>query len=1096
MVVGDSSRIAKTRGDRRIFAVALSATDLVDHEVPEALAEVCRRDLKVSIPADRFREPPVAGGQWRIVIDGIDEIIDSSARSTLIWKLKKRLRVTNGHYQFLVMCRPLPEAELADLRQSSVDEYELKPFDRHDLDEFASNWFAARLPSNPAEATNQTLRFLTRIAGARLGPVARVPLLATIAALVFERGAGGPLPSTRAALYGRFVNHLLDGRHELSRYRDGLCLILRTRGRDGTAIAAWLDADFYGITTRMLEALGAARVEDPDAEMYAVALDWCQRNAPRDIATVLPDWSQRLKTLLLSTGLFTLRRDRMIFAHQSFAEFFAARQHATTVSENDWLLWATNPAARSLASFIAARRHDAEGLVSLLLERAGDAAAAGDLLADGVPVSRETRTSIVDLLVARVRDENDDAVECLRVLRELSVDGDVLRRLAALASEKSAGVWTRVIVADAIADVDPSTGLVLLRNLADNPDKTVRDWISGALESRGYRLEQEVRFSAAQRWGSERRPLGRLARHALAARAASPDISDDQRVAAAALLAENGDVDTLRALLESPELSHHARIKAASALADHGDYVALTELAAGSPSDVTGDGIYYASPLYWARDYLRFGASVELFRRGYPEACELLGSIVEDCPGKPMAYVASAMVAKDGNGSSSLLVELAVSRKRPKVILTSRPALKLNAIAAGRHLAYLGDQAALTTVAVRSPSAMVRDWAQAGLFRTDSGNAEIRRRRLVRGRGLSSIKFELWCFLANAGDPQAKAILRRWSFGRLGGYFRSRRRRIAAAYTLAVLGEPGAVDSLQRIANTARYRTSTRVYAGAALAQVDADVGLDTLRRMAAQPNRPEVRLAASWRLAHSSLDFAPLHNLIIDENVPTHHRARAVEMLGPLIDERTAIFDNPDAEVKRQPVIFTQPYVPREWIKRIDRLPDSIASKLVDLVGSTATHPQLRIAIAGVLMSPQVSVKILTAVANESTNPSWPRVAAAKMLLSREPGLGWEALVRFARERHVNWIAQRFALMHILEYCLNSSFRTGLDIKNPLLKKGLDSSGLRFFLFLAWIFALPTRVVVRRYKVDTLLHQYTGKSISGNATSGAPPLSGSSDLP
>ncbi|MGN9809606.1 hypothetical protein ACTMSW_09635 [Micromonospora sp. BQ11] len=135
------------------------------------------------------RRPLSTGRQlarWRFMVDGIDGVDDSEARSRVLWSLQSRLAKPSVAHQLVVTTRPLPEEEMSALRASGVDTYELQPFDQDELDAFARRWFATRRPEAPDEANELAVRFVARVAGARLGPVARVPLLTTIAAMAAE----------------------------------------------------------------------------------------------------------------------------------------------------------------------------------------------------------------------------------------------------------------------------------------------------------------------------------------------------------------------------------------------------------------------------------------------------------------------------------------------------------------------------------------------------------------------------------------------------------------------------------------------------------------------------------------------------------------------------------------------------------------------------------------------------------------------------------------------------------------------------------------------------------------------------------------------
>lgn len=123
------------------------------------------------------------------------------------------------------------------------------------------------------------VRFVAQVAGARVGPVARVPLLTTITAMVFEHNNDRPLPSSRAALYEQFVGHLVVGRRELQHLRKLIEAALADRGEAASALASWFRADFSSRVRGLLNAVGDATVDDPDADMAGQGSTGCGARA-------------------------------------------------------------------------------------------------------------------------------------------------------------------------------------------------------------------------------------------------------------------------------------------------------------------------------------------------------------------------------------------------------------------------------------------------------------------------------------------------------------------------------------------------------------------------------------------------------------------------------------------------------------------------------------------------------------------------------------------------------------------------------------------------------------------------------------------------
>src|SRR4051812_16555809 len=91
------------RRRRAGIAVILPAADLVGRRLPEALSRAVRRDLAVDLPVAVFEKPP-AGGTWRVLIDGLDEVVAPESRSEVLWRLRGLL-ADPGPYRLIVTCR-------------------------------------------------------------------------------------------------------------------------------------------------------------------------------------------------------------------------------------------------------------------------------------------------------------------------------------------------------------------------------------------------------------------------------------------------------------------------------------------------------------------------------------------------------------------------------------------------------------------------------------------------------------------------------------------------------------------------------------------------------------------------------------------------------------------------------------------------------------------------------------------------------------------------------------------------------------------------------------------------------------------------------
>lgn len=977
-VVADS---AQAGNRQKVFTVAVSGSDLVDRSIPEALQRACKQDLKVEVPASFFEQPPVRGGRWRVMIDGIDEIIDARARSRLLWSLHQWLQEPSTPHQLVITSRPLPDSEMAELRPASV--FDMQPFDRDDLDTFAIRWFNARHPDEDIAAQLAT-RFVARVAGARLGPVARVPLLATIAALVFEHDSERPLPSSRAALYERFVEHLLTGRHELKHLRDAIDLALSTGDKECAELASWLRDDFPGVINGMLEAVGSEQVRHPGTDLTGVAAAWIQQQSGKDLLSLVPDGRRLLRDLLLATGMLAPRSGRLQFSHQSFAEYLAARESASRFEVATWHDLMANPAARSLAAFMAAARPDADQLVSGLLDSGFEAPAAGDLLADGVAVEAHTRQRVIEALTTAVSSNSASSGESLRVLRELSVDADVFRALTAIATDNRADPWARAAVADAIADVDHAAGIRLLRQAAQAADPAVLAWIVLALAARGSEL-------GPVEWEAPKGPLGVLGRQALARHVDDKGISDDDRVEAAAHLAHDGEYGPIRSLLETPGIHDAARLRAAEILAGQYDDAALLALASGS----SADGFYV--PDSAVSHSLRYSAVTSLHRRRHTSAGALLQSFV-DSTNAPCTFGAAAMLAETGQFDA--LVEVASGQRVHPVL----------ALAAAKNLATTADTATLERAAKLITTPKPQTWVVAGLVdRGRTAYVADLRKLLHRSQWPLGTKIELQAKLAAHGEGEALRWLRRRA-----AFALSSRHRIAAIIAMCTISKPkqplapvlapvnrdvplsSEHDRLRRIAGRSLSSTA-RIHAAAALGRLHTDLGWQPLRDLTTTL-RPAHRLHAAARLANETSDVAPILAMILDNTVAPRYRAQATELLRR---NASRINDTAENSWEEYPPLGSA-FRWAEQGNRLYRIPLGLwqqlslpqATALATLAEQSSTPARLRIAIADAGLPQDMALALLTAIATDPKTASWHRMRAAWSLQDYD-SLAAEQLIR-----------------------------------------------------------------------------------------------------
>ncbi len=292
---GDGTPLVEPVVPLRITARELAAR--LDLPFPDALAGSARAEyggyLSVDVDAGILARR-VVRCRWLLLIDGIDEVASTALRDRLIAVLAAWASDPGrSPYRLVVTTRPLEGGALAPLQRSGVGRYELQPFDAEALQRFAAHWFGT-------DGADRARRFVQRIRSAYLDELVRVPLLATIAAIVFERHQHVPLPDNQYELYEAYLE------------------LLRT-----TRPAA--HSPFEAVSGPVLEHLGLVRLES-DTSLVAAACDWiADHTSPSQRR---PGWQTELTTFLAAIGPLTIRGGELRFLHHSFAEHLAAAAKA------------------------------------------------------------------------------------------------------------------------------------------------------------------------------------------------------------------------------------------------------------------------------------------------------------------------------------------------------------------------------------------------------------------------------------------------------------------------------------------------------------------------------------------------------------------------------------------------------------------------------------------------------------------------------------------------------------------------------------------------------------------------------------------------
>ncbi|WP_260844703.1 NACHT domain-containing NTPase [Streptomyces sp. SLBN-31] len=349
----------------------------------------------------------------------------------------------------------------------------LQPFDHSELRVLATKWFEAM---NLSGTESLAERFLVELDRGRLRDAARVPLLATMACLLFGQSGDCRLPRSRAELYEQFTELLLDvERERLDLYRRLPSHVRRQAGTRGEEAAEQL---ISGVR-ELMEEIAHRRIEGDARPLLDIAVEATDGLRPAGLP--VGQWREVLRELLRQSGVLVERFGVFSFVHETFAEYLAACRYCREVPpDEETLSLAVLPDMESFALFTAgvwAREgHNLESLVLALLAHGTPTAqeAAAALAIDGVPLSAGVIECVTEALVRSATDPDvHHADQQLAILYLTELDrrrGAAL--IARLADDERFGSWA----ARWLVDVDREQGIELLRRMAgsDKPhDKRI-----------------------------------------------------------------------------------------------------------------------------------------------------------------------------------------------------------------------------------------------------------------------------------------------------------------------------------------------------------------------------------------------------------------------------------------------------------------------------------------------------------------------------------------------------------------------------------------------------------------------------------------------
>lgn len=402
-----------------------------------ALAELGRR-FRGTLGEALFEQPPPAAGSWLVLVDGLDEVIDRRAQERLIGDIEYYASDPSSPYRFVVTSRPLPEARR--LHEGGFGHYRLQPFNPAQIRAFVDTWFKARLHARPDDQE----RFLRSLQESNLTDLARVPLMLTLAILVYEEDRTRALPIRRAGLYERFLQKLATEEAErdtLDRFREQWA---RRYGQDGER---WVDTLLAG-KRRLLEHLASWRQDHGAESLLSEATAYVRAQG---FIAARADWAwirEQIDTLLLRTGLLTRLGDEEVFLHDSLREYLAAWAAVAKLP---------GPFCDEARAFVerwpderwkqvvlfglgiwSEQRHDVSGLVRWIRARPGGLLFAGIALADGLAVPHELELEVIDALATELERmtwgqllfTHPNPLDALRSSRTAGAAGERLLRVA------------------------------------------------------------------------------------------------------------------------------------------------------------------------------------------------------------------------------------------------------------------------------------------------------------------------------------------------------------------------------------------------------------------------------------------------------------------------------------------------------------------------------------------------------------------------------------------------------------------------------------------------------------------------------------------
>jgi Caspase domain/NACHT domain len=565
-------------GGQRLLPLRVAAPDLAGRTGPlaSALIDSAAAELGSALdhplPTDLMEQAP-SDCCWLLIVDGLDEIPDPGKFADFLSVLSARLREDTPRTRWLITTRRLPSADMQMLIDTGAGCYTLEAFDRDQLTAFADRWFAA-----DGSATRAG-EFLQEIRSMGLGDLIGVPLLATIAAILYEQGEDHGLPSNQYLLYEHYFTYLKRAHNSEVLYCWNQIVQLIAESTSRTA----LPTDIGRLCDDLVESMAIAAVNG-DEDLEGRALRLLDEHGYRQVSSRTPEWRELVARLLSTIGLFVRVGQTLRFAHLSFAEHLAARSRARQLKlqfdpdepEMAAFLRAAAAGQREAIAVLVHWAYICSDLDKLLtwLEHGSERwlLLAGVLLAEGpvtAPVHAERFFEHFQhrlVLTARHYWPVSYLDDEWKVARRLGSGGIGMRFLITAASDEHYQPWQRIAAASALAPHAEEGAVSALRALMSTRTSWHRSQLEAAVALAGLG-EQFVGEAAG----------------CLMALVTATDVDGNVRRDAVTALREFGNPyeaqarDGLRVIVSTASIDTSYRLMAAQDLAD-GDENASTEV--------------------------------------------------------------------------------------------------------------------------------------------------------------------------------------------------------------------------------------------------------------------------------------------------------------------------------------------------------------------------------------------------------------------------------------------------------------------------------------------------------------------------------------